>query len=235
LKNTPHIDVKFIVSQLNRIEQTDQIDDITISGGEPVLHPDFFSLLEAIKKRGYRKIRLATNAIAFSDANLAKRVKEYVDEAIISVHASSPEDYLELSDLPLEVGKKLYEGIFNIRSYFDLVGTNTVVVTKNIKNHPQIARFILELDVNWALLTYPVPLGRFKTEYRKLACPIDNKFRELVAKYIQILSPLVKCNYQTMPICLMRGLEKFRQEEYDQFVIDFRTEKKNFFLSVDAE
>lgn len=56
-------------------------DVVQISGGEPTLHPDFFSALDAAKRRPIRHLMLNTNGIRIAqDDGFAERLSEYMPE-----------------------------------------------------------------------------------------------------------------------------------------------------------
>ena len=54
-------------------------DVVQISGGEPTIHPQFFDILDAAKKRPIKHLMVNTNGIKIAhDAEFAKRLKEYM-------------------------------------------------------------------------------------------------------------------------------------------------------------
>jgi len=53
-------------------------DVVQISGGEPTLHPEFFAILDAAKRRPIRHLMVNTNGLRIAkDAEFAARLKEY--------------------------------------------------------------------------------------------------------------------------------------------------------------
>ena len=53
-------------------------DVVQISGGEPTLHPDFFAVLDAARRRPIRHLMVNTNGIRIAnEAGFAERLKEY--------------------------------------------------------------------------------------------------------------------------------------------------------------
>lgn len=54
-------------------------DVVQISGGEPTLHPDFFAILDAAKRRPIRHLMVNTNGIRIAkDKDFAERLAEYM-------------------------------------------------------------------------------------------------------------------------------------------------------------
>src|SRR5262249_14091167 len=52
---------------------------VQISGGEPTIHPDFFAILDAAKRRPIKHLMVNTNGIKIAhDENLARRLKDYM-------------------------------------------------------------------------------------------------------------------------------------------------------------
>src|SRR5437016_1930046 len=53
-------------------------DIVQISGGEPTIHPDFFAILDAAKRRPIRHLMVNTNGVRIArDADFAKRLATY--------------------------------------------------------------------------------------------------------------------------------------------------------------
>src|SRR6185312_6068519 len=54
-------------------------DVVQISGGEPTIHPDFFAILDAAKRRPIKHLMVNTNGVRIaSDADFARRLKQYM-------------------------------------------------------------------------------------------------------------------------------------------------------------
>jgi len=68
--------IEFMLDALVRNEG--EPDVVQISGGEPTLHPDFFAVLDAAKRRPIKHLMLNTNGIRIADdAAFARRLSEY--------------------------------------------------------------------------------------------------------------------------------------------------------------
>lgn len=73
-------------------------DVVQISGGEPTIHPDFFAILDAAKKRPIRHLMVNTNGVRIArDAEFAKRLAAYMPGFEIYLQFDS------LESKPLEV------------------------------------------------------------------------------------------------------------------------------------
>src|SRR3954470_7413343 len=54
-------------------------DVVQISGGEPTIHPDFFTVLDAAKRRPIKHLMVNTNGVRIAqDADFARRLKDYL-------------------------------------------------------------------------------------------------------------------------------------------------------------
>jgi uncharacterized radical SAM superfamily Fe-S cluster-containing enzyme len=56
-----------------------EADVVQISGGEPTIHPDFFAILDAAKRRPIRHLMVNTNGIRIArEEGFAARLAEYL-------------------------------------------------------------------------------------------------------------------------------------------------------------
>src|SRR5947209_4346826 len=74
-----HRSLAVIESMLDAVVANEGEPDIVqISGGEPTIHPDFFAILDAAKRRPIRHLMVNTNGVRIArDADFAKRLASY--------------------------------------------------------------------------------------------------------------------------------------------------------------
>jgi len=74
-----HRPLALIESMLDAVVANEGEPDIVqISGGEPTIHPDFFAILDAAKRRPIRHLMVNTNGVRIArDADFAKRLASY--------------------------------------------------------------------------------------------------------------------------------------------------------------
>jgi uncharacterized radical SAM superfamily Fe-S cluster-containing enzyme len=74
-----HRPLSLIESMLDAVVANEgEADIVQISGGEPTIHPDFFAILDAAKKRTIRHLMVNTNGVRIArDGEFAKRLADY--------------------------------------------------------------------------------------------------------------------------------------------------------------
>jgi len=74
-----HRSLAMIESMLDAVVANEgEADVVQISGGEPTIHPDFFAILDAAKRRPIRHLMVNTNGVRIArDADFAKRLASY--------------------------------------------------------------------------------------------------------------------------------------------------------------
>jgi len=71
------------------------VPEFILMGGEPLIHPDFFRLVEYAKEKGVRNVRTSTNGQRINEGT-AKELAKYFDDIQISIHgaSASTHDYI---------------------------------------------------------------------------------------------------------------------------------------------
>ena len=74
--------LEHVERMLDAVVRNEQHPDIVqISGGEPTLHPDFFAILDAAKKRPIRHLMVNTNGLRIAaEEDFSKRLAEYMPD-----------------------------------------------------------------------------------------------------------------------------------------------------------
>jgi uncharacterized radical SAM superfamily Fe-S cluster-containing enzyme len=110
-------------------------DVVQISGGEPTLHPDFFAILDAAKRRPIRHLMVNTNGLRIArDAEFTKRLKEYEPgfELYLQFDSLRDEVHLDLRGAKLsEIRKRALERL----NEHDISTTLVVTVKKGLNDH----------------------------------------------------------------------------------------------------
>jgi uncharacterized radical SAM superfamily Fe-S cluster-containing enzyme len=75
-----HRPLELIESMLDAVIANEgEADVVQLSGGEPTIHPDFFEILDAAKRRPIRHLMVNTNGVRIArDAEFAKRLASYM-------------------------------------------------------------------------------------------------------------------------------------------------------------
>ncbi len=88
---------------LDNIEQaidslrTNPPDVIEISGGEPTIHPDFFTICHKCRESGAKELLVFSNGIKFANKKFASKYAQLgIENTIITLHGANPEthDYI---------------------------------------------------------------------------------------------------------------------------------------------
>ena len=83
---------------LARVDAVPKGEGLTITGGEPTLHPDILEIVRRAKVRGLFPVDLQTHGAHLSEASLVDRLHEAgLDIALVSVPSHDPAVYRELT------------------------------------------------------------------------------------------------------------------------------------------
>ncbi|HAZ08554.1 MAG TPA: hypothetical protein DCZ01_08560 [Elusimicrobia bacterium] len=120
---------------------------LTISGGEPTLDPRLPRILEAARKRGFRRIGLQTNGALLSKSGFIKGLTELgVANYLVSFHSHKPQVYDRITATSGQY-RRAVEGLVRLvrarggGADFD-VTVNVVVNAWNYRHLPGLADFL---------------------------------------------------------------------------------------------
>ncbi len=158
--------VKKIADKLTRAEIL-----VNITGGEPLLHKDFFKIIDLIEMTGNIKgFNIITNGLLLTQKNVNK-LKDYkkLRELKISLEAGNAE--LNDSIRGRGVFKKVLENVQNCNKEFNKeIVLMFTLSSYNYQDLPSMIRMAEELDADGVIIERFVPLGtgiQMKDEFLK--------------------------------------------------------------------
>ncbi|MCZ7383092.1 MAG: radical SAM protein [Candidatus Methanoperedens sp.] len=119
---------------------------LMISGGEPLVHSDFFTLMEILPSYELRVVLLSNGTLI--DEKTAKKLSGYVDEVQVSIDGTGSHDMIR--------GKGSYEkamrGISNLKKYEIPVSIATMIHKYNAHEFEEMQQSFQGLDVlSWSV------------------------------------------------------------------------------------
>lgn len=209
-------------------------EDVTFTGAEVTLRPDFLYLVGVAKKLGYRVIQVQTNGRLFAyRAFCEKTIAAGANEFGPSLHSAEPKvhDGLTRSQGSFE---QITTAIRHLKALGQRIVTNTVAAKQNMRGLPDLARLFVELKVDQFQIAFPHPTGHAATYFNAVVPKISE-----LAPYVQEAMRIgeaagIACMAEAMPYCQMKGYERFVSEifippteiVYDGFVVpDYKRDR----------
>jgi len=142
--------IKTIISKIPK-----GVERIRITGGEPLLHKEFFKILKHIRTTGH-KIWLNTNATLVNDEN-AEEISKYVENVLVPLHGFDEKSEKEITG-ENSLAKKI-DGIKKLQKHgIRTVRSGTVASKCNIQNLEKIFTLVLRLRLSDWELYRPIPV-----------------------------------------------------------------------------
>ncbi len=189
------------------------IESAVFTGGEPTIHQNFFELVDCAKSLGFKIIQIQTNGRQFAYKDFCEAtIKAGATEFSPALHGPNAKihDFLTSSRGSFE---QTVQGIKNLKEFGQTVLTNTVVTSKNYKYLPQIAKLLVNLDVDQFQFAF-VHLGGRAWENRDWICPKIIRVMPYIKKGLDIgIKAKKRVMTEAIPYCLMRGYEDYIAEK----------------------
>lgn len=154
-----------------------KIPYVAISGGEPLMHPDFFKIAEFISSHGI-SLKVETNGL-FIDKKVAARFAELEFRSVqISVDGSSPESFEKLRL------RGNLEKVLDACKYLIEAGVNTEIVfvpTKfNIHETAEVIDMAFKMGIYGFYTGKIMRIGRAAQNW-DILCPSDEEYEKFFA------------------------------------------------------
>lgn len=188
--------------------------DITISGGEPLMHPNFWELVDNAIKSGVKKLLVITNATLIDD----NTANEFIKRPNVGVQVSVNGSCAEVHDALCGNGSfaRTVSGLKRLidRGHTRLVARITLCGT-NKHDILNTVNYLVELGVNMITIGSLKESGRAK-DYES-AIGLSIKELQGLAAYLKEnkrIKELVECGYKIdTPVALSGGCPLIRPSE----------------------
>lgn len=165
------------------------INEIHITGGEPLLNKDFFVIASYLRSKGFR-VRMQTNGMVVTN-DIAKKVKETgIEYVLISIDGTKDfHNSFRKSKLSFDKAVKAVE-IF--KSAGVPVGVTTVLCKDNVSEIEKTIELVNSLHADQHSFFYLTPNGRGKNikenilsleEWKNVKSVIENTLKKLNCKH----------------------------------------------------
>ena len=136
----------------SKIIKENNISEITITGGEPLLYENLLDVIKFFKKNNIR-VGLTTHGTLLDEKKIKDLIESGVSYFEISLDAINPKIYKQLTnDNQFDKVKKT---ILNIKKYKALLTISTIITKLNIDEIPQV------IDLSFAFSADYISLNRF--------------------------------------------------------------------------
>ena len=191
--------------------QNDSIDSIELYGGEPTTRNDFFTILDTARHRGYRRIKLVTNARTCADINTAVRMIEsgcYLYEVKINHFRPDIHDYVTQVTGSFQ---ETVQGLANLRrintihnaAFSAFISLRISLSRKNIEDISSIILAFIPYRIDRFILSF----DDCELELAKALPHIQNAINLTLLNRTWITT-------QKIPPCYMQGFEHHISELY---------------------
>jgi len=187
-------------------------NELLITGGEPSINKDIFSIIRMAKKTGYKSIQLQTNGRLLRYRDFCKELADSgLTEVCPSLHGSSAEIHDFLTSSP-GAFKETVTGILNAAKIGLRVSVNTVITKPNQQDLPRIAKLLCALGIK-----------HFQFSFVHICGNALKNSKWLIGKY-SVIMPFVHkaldigimnnviCLTEAIPYCFMKGYEPYVAE-----------------------
>ena len=165
---TPNI-FKSAVAQLDQMQGY----KVLISGGEPLLHPKIFEMLQSIKELKLRKM-LLTNGMLIDNETVAK-LKPLIQEVQISIDGTKSHNSFRNNSTAF---KKAMDAVKLLVAEELDVSVATMVHSQNLKELPELESILKEIGIKAWALDVPSQAGEF-AKYPELYPSIEEAGKAL--------------------------------------------------------
>ena len=189
---------------------------IDFIGGEPTIHPEFFSVLEYAKNRRCRFL-ISTNARIFSYEKNAARLGRLEPVIVRSSLHGHAQEFHEFFTRAAGSFKQTITGFRNILKHNIPLSVNIVMNKKNLQHLINIVHLLTNLGVKNIRFLGLNPTGNMRiNENRALIAdfPLIKKFLLPAARVAQNRGVVFR--FEKIPICLIPEMSDYFIEEYDK-------------------
>ena len=175
-RESPERDTTQLADVVRSIEQAKGADVLSLSGGEPLLHPKILSLVAHAKKHGIRRVLLETNGLMLAQLSVVQKLKAAgLDGVQVNLPSLNPAIYGAITQRE-EALSWAIQGITQAKNQELSVGIRVVVLPENVSG---LNGMMEELVRRWGNLNEVVfelpdlglePLG---VRYPKLYVPYE--------------------------------------------------------------
>lgn len=161
------------IARVLAVKRRQGFSHLTLTGGEPTLHPGFLGVLDAAKRLGFSTY-VTSNGGRLADPGFARQALPLIDELCLSVHGDDAGLHDKMTRTPgsfVRLRRAFAHAAVQPRLF---LLTNTVVTRRNFGRLERILRFILGSGpVRHCLLSQVAPEGRGARDYGKNAVPLS--------------------------------------------------------------
>lgn len=185
-------------------------DGLSISGGEPTLHPDLVKMVRYARLLGFERVELQSNATLLTPANARRLAKAGVCSALISLPSHIEKVYNAIT-ATRDYFQPALDGVRNLTDQGVIVRLAHVQCTANYRHTPEYVEFVAEHfpDISGVAFLYVQPEGRalgYPALYPDLSDLKPHFERALEA--CTRLGVRFTTDVQTgVPMCMMGGYE----------------------------
>ena len=201
--------------------KTQWFTELYISWGEPTISENLIYSLEIAQKYGYKKTKIMTNGLKFSDLDYCKRLKELgVTNLAISMHWYNSETF-EFHANAKWTYKKFIKWLINANKFFDL-DINIVITKQNIQTLNLHIKLLLTLGLKRIHLQHVVP----NSEENISLLPSNSDISIYMNDFIKKFENKIDFSLEFFPYCLIEKNEYLWRFSFDN---DFVTNNPSMF------
>jgi len=195
------------------IESKKRCNGVVFTGGEVTIRKDFFKLVKLAKELGYETIQIQTNGRMFASLDFCKKtIQAGATEFSPAIHGFCAAQHDFLTRAPGSF-KETVKGIKNLKSLGAYVLTNTVIVKSNYRNCPEIAKLLVNLNVDQFQFAFVHGMGNAWKNFDEIV-PSYKNAAHYICKGLQIgINANKKVMTEAIPYCFMKNYENYIAEQ----------------------
>lgn len=197
------------------------ISHFIIIGGEPTIHPQFFEILDVIRKKDC-KMTIVTNGLRLADEIFCKQLSEFSEIVHISVSLKGSSDDYYYAHCGAPAFSTVLEGLDNCKKHHITYSLTYVVSSENVSDIDIFAREIRDAGISdfiaFSFCNETIqPSGTFDNVYAKGKHPlrINNIFNSKCENLDKILDGKFSL-HQTLPLCMCDETMLYRMIDKNQ-------------------